>query len=692
MSLKFLLRPGILLMNRFRLMTKFFMVSFILLSLLGLALYQFFSGNRQSSEFSQKEVYGAEYAKLSQQIARNIQAYHFEVKKREETARLVDQEIQELENLDIRYHKILDAVEQKKEVSKDLAKVKTLWQDLHSGKNVYMELFGALTTLHTDISDNSNLTLDPDLDSYYAMDVVMFRSLNLSDALLQMRALLEKQKTQTLSYEEKKNLIMLETQISGLAETIAGDMQTGITFNETKPVRILSALKPDAAEFKDSYAAWLKKMDQDLSVENGQVTVKTEEIDRALALNDKIFAGLIDVLWKLCHQRVTEYQNKAVVVVLALAVALPLLAYICIAMVLSITGAVAEIRQSVQRIQEGDLSTPVEVGSKDEMAQIAGGINQMRHHMHTIVQEMKLCSQQLLSASRQLTAGSDETASSAETVAEATKQLAFGVHTLSASSEEFAAFADSVSTNVVSIAENSERCSRVAGEIEEKALVMQQTVQQSRQSAIALYEDIGQRMLQAIEDARIVEEIVKMADAIAAIAGQTNLLALNAAIESARAGESGRGFAVVAEEVRKLAVQSAQTVEGIQGLTQKVQLTMQCFIQNSRELLHFIDDQVRPDYDHFVGIGEQYKADAATFLATTSEIGRQLSQVSGQLAEVNTALESTTAVIAENAGQTQNISETTASVSQTMQEIKQSALSLDTIAQNLDKLVLQFRL
>ena len=67
------------------------------------------------------------------------------------------------------------------------------------------------------------------------------------------------------------------------------------------------------------------------------------------------------------------------------------------------------------------------------------------------------------------------------------------------------------------------------------------------------------------------EQIEGIVATITGIAEQTNLLALNAAIEAARAGEQGRGFAVVAEEVRKLAEESQSAAASIAALIAEIQ-------------------------------------------------------------------------------------------------------------------------
>jgi methyl-accepting chemotaxis protein len=175
---------------------------------------------------------------------------------------------------------------------------------------------------------------------------------------------------------------------------------------------------------------------------------------------------------------------------------------------------------------------------------------------------------------------------------------------LAGGSTQVAAASSQVSSSSQALAQGA---SEQASSLEETSSALEEMSSMTKRNADTAQEanDSMKRMTVAIGDIeKSAGETAKIIKVIDEIAFQTNLLALNAAVEAARAGEAGKGFAVVAEEVRNLAMRSAEAAKNTSALIEQSVSSSSNGVKIAGEVAKVLDEIAASSNEQATGIGQ----------------------------------------------------------------------------------------
>jgi methyl-accepting chemotaxis protein len=223
-----------------------------------------------------------------------------------------------------------------------------------------------------------------------------------------------------------------------------------------------------------------------------------------------------------------------------------------------------------------------------------------------------------------------------------------------------------------------------SGEIVERVEVIVPELLQDKTNAVSMVQESHTRLEDAIESAKVINEITAVSQAIQDIASQTNLLALNASIEAARAGEAGRGFAVVADEINQLSSVTSQEINKINDLTDHVLSSVQTLSDESNRILEFLNNVVLGDYEQLEKLAENYKKDSGYYAEVSGDLGvsshhlsdsvqminRLLTGISQSQNELNEAMQSVNNNLQKMTCDSENVSEETGKVMESIHSLK----------------------
>lgn len=348
-------------------------------------------------DFGQNERRGVEYINPIRHLLHDIQKHQVAfLNGAAEAAALekqIDEDIRSAQEVDGRYGKDL-------KTNHGLAGLVEKWSTTKSlilrsssnakPKNInsaYDDIVGkSILPLIIQAGDTSQLILDPDLDSYYAMDSVVLNLPTLGQLIAQTNAHVADLVLTHENMESKKQLIsFLLARIEPTMEKVNTGLQTAINQNPSLRSKLSVPLRAHTEAVKafddmirrqvlDAGPSDFAKIDLKAMSANGLKTLES---------NYTMYDVTIGVLDDLLVTRVGGFNQKRVysLVIAGIAIAVALLFIASIGR--SISKPLAELKEVTDRIVKGDLSTPADIDRRDEIGQLAGAINRLQKSLQS---------------------------------------------------------------------------------------------------------------------------------------------------------------------------------------------------------------------------------------------------------------------------------------------------------------------
>jgi len=369
-----------------------------------------------------------------------------------------------------------------------------------------------------------------------------------------------------------------------------------------------------------------------LTSESSQIRNQSEQSARII---DSVLAeltGMDKLTDQQLQSRVSLTQqilvNLRYVLFIGLLVSLGLAGLVLWRVIAAIRQPLKQILAVLDALGRGDMTRSISYNKRDELGQIARGINALASQMRNMLGQVV------------------QTANELGAVAERNLNTLEITHL---QLEQQRTETASVATAMVEMEHTVGDVAKAANHSMESVVQVTQKATQGRNISDINIQRINKLAKQLATSQHVIEEVHGLSvniggilDVISQIAEQTNLLALNAAIEAARAGDQGRGFAVVADEVRNLARRTADSTTEIQAMITALQQSvgqavseisasgeaMSVCTADSEQTKQTIDD-ISNALQQIADMSSQIAAAAEQQQCTSAEIARNLNNING---------------------------------------------------------------
>ena len=330
----------------------------------------------------------------------------------------------------------------------------------------------------------------------------------------------------------------------------------------------------------------------------------------------------------------------------------------------SIVKSARELKDRVHQMASGagDLTARLQVDGKDEMGQLAEGINAVVGKIQGIVGKVRESSLQVLGIAGQIALTARNQEQTVNNLSASTTQVAASVREVSATSKDLSGTMNEVSQTATHAADLA---TRGRDNTTKMATEMKQLVESTK--------NVSDRLSGIREKADSINAVVST---ITKVADQTNLLSINAAIEAEKAGEYGRGFLVVAREIRRLADQTAVATLDIETMVRQMQDAVNAGVMQMDKFA----DEVRSGVQQVTKINQM-----------TWEIINEVTSLDSRFRLVNEGMRNQTAGAQQINDAMTQIADATNRSAQSIKDFERATAALRSSVEGLNQEIAQFK-
>jgi len=382
-----LVKPGRNLMNHLNYPQKFALISSFFALPIVLLTYLLFSEFQSRVNFTQKELQGTQYLRPLRRLLENTLKANIDNDRITDTSKVSNQitefkskialDINELKQLDQKFGKDLKATDllesyQKTKEQFDILKGN---QSSESISTIYRQSLQQLKDLWLQVGDQSNLILDPDLDTYYLMDTTLLKLPEIQRSLAEIQIISQKNSVQGgINPSNQAQLIALMGKLKQLNTDLSRKMT--VAFNNNPAGNLRPKLLTRLEQVNQTIEQLTNQTDNlILNPRSLQTITYSEMAEPSLQQSFSLWDETIQELDFLLQKRIDGFIRKQQWITAFILIVLAIAAYLFICFYHGTMQVISSLKTASQRMVDGNLKEAVTLESKDELADVVRSFN-----------------------------------------------------------------------------------------------------------------------------------------------------------------------------------------------------------------------------------------------------------------------------------------------------------------------------